>query len=165
MLLAYSILLSPCTATEADDEAFRLQVRPIIRSYIFSNYDRFRDSELTFRDLKEHVAEVLHMTYEELKEDEKSCASRGSASTTHFATLFFCCMRWRASLTHILLARSVGRLAIEDETDFVTNTCNGGGVPFATCKRRVEEHKGGYDSATDSVPYDSQQHNEPKAEL
>ena len=71
----------------------------------------------------------------------------------------------RASLTHILLARSVGRLAIEDETDFVTNTCNGGEVPFATCKRRVEEHKGGYDSATDSVPYDSQQHNEPKAEL
>ena len=71
----------------------------MVRDYLFSNYAQFRASELTFRDLKEHVAEKFSMTYEELKEDEYS-------------------------------------VAIEDETDEVTNACNGGSIPQKECERR-----------------------------
>lgn len=73
-------LLSLVAATEQEESAmdaetaekhlaFRKRVRPIIRDYIFTRYQQFRDSELTFRDIKEHIAQKVGMTYEDLKED------------------------------------------------------------------------------------------------
>ena len=56
-------------AEEFDAEAFREQVRPLIRDYIFGRYQQFRDSELTFRDIKQHIAPKFGMTYAELKAD------------------------------------------------------------------------------------------------
>ena len=79
LLLSLLVALAPTPASTATpdvveaDEAFRVRVKPIVRGYIFDNYERFRNSELTFRDLKEHVAEVLGMSYEDLKADELSC--------------------------------------------------------------------------------------------
>lgn len=55
-----------------DKDAFQRAVRPLIRSFIFSQYDKFASSELTFRHLKTHVAEMLNVPYEMLKNDEIS---------------------------------------------------------------------------------------------
>lgn len=79
-----------------DSEVFRAAVRPLIRSFIFSQYDKFAASQLTFRDLKTHVAQVLEVPYEELKNDETSAV-------------------------------------IEDETDAITNRCNGGKLLRTDC--------------------------------
>ncbi len=80
-LLVTTLLLCACAPLLAEvvdpyedpeTEAFREKVEPLIRTYIFDNYDKFRSSELTFRDLKKHVASKLKMTYEELKDDRLS---------------------------------------------------------------------------------------------
>lgn len=76
-LLCTLALLSAAAGVEeeqTEQEAFRARVEPVIRKFIFERYYRFRASELTFRDLKEHVAEEFGMTYEELKADELSLA-------------------------------------------------------------------------------------------
>ncbi|KAL3921444.1 MAG: hypothetical protein SGPRY_004901, partial [Prymnesium sp.] len=88
LLLALASGVSSQSVTE-DVEAFRKRVRPLIRSFVFSQYHKFAQSELTFRDLKTHVAEALDVPYEELKRDEVSSV-------------------------------------IEDETDKITNRCDGG---------------------------------------
>ena len=62
------------SAEAAEAAAFKERVEPLISDFIFSRYEQFRASELTFRDLKEHVAEALGMTYEALKADHLSLA-------------------------------------------------------------------------------------------
>ena len=64
----------------ADIEAFLLrmlervgeQAVPLIHSFLFSKYDLFASSKLTFRDMKEHLSSELGMPYERLKADELS---------------------------------------------------------------------------------------------
>eukprot|EP00327_Prymnesium_parvum_P028246 CAMPEP_0195570206 /NCGR_PEP_ID=MMETSP0814-20130614/3298_1 /TAXON_ID=97485 /ORGANISM="Prymnesium parvum, Strain Texoma1" /LENGTH=91 /DNA_ID=CAMNT_0040705659 /DNA_START=91 /DNA_END=366 /DNA_ORIENTATION=- len=55
-----------------DTDAFREAVRPLIHEFIFSQYDKFASSQLTFRDLKLHVAAALELPYEQLREDGPS---------------------------------------------------------------------------------------------
>ena len=62
----------PVLLDEEDEKAFRKQVRPLLRDFIFSKYDKFAASELSFRDLKNHLAEKLDMPYEALKSDDTS---------------------------------------------------------------------------------------------
>ena len=69
---------------------FREQVTPVVRDFIFSRYDMFRESELTFRDLKQHVAGELQMTYEELKLDD---FSTNSGTVSELATEPALCMQ------------------------------------------------------------------------
>ena len=52
-----------------DDEIFKSYAAPILREYIFTRYDQYAASELTFKDIKKHLAKKLDMTYEELKMD------------------------------------------------------------------------------------------------
>ena len=75
-LLCTLALLSAAAGAEEEQtqEAFRARVEPVIRKFIFQRYYRFRASELTFRDLKEHVAEEFGMAYEDLQADELSLA-------------------------------------------------------------------------------------------
>lgn len=63
-----------CLAVDpsTDLEGFRKSVRPLVRGYIFGHYQQFASSELTFRDLKTHIAESLSLTYEDLQPDEVS---------------------------------------------------------------------------------------------
>ena len=51
---------------------FREEVEPLIQAYIFSNYESFAKSELTFRTLKNHVVSRTEWTYEELSKDDRS---------------------------------------------------------------------------------------------
>jgi hypothetical protein len=53
-------------------EEFKERAVPLVRRFIFLKYERFRASELTFRHLKQHLADKLGMTYEQLKADEYS---------------------------------------------------------------------------------------------
>ena len=74
-LLALLVLLGGAARGDesiGDIDSFRKQVRPLIRSFIFSQYDKFAASELTFRDLKEHVSQALNVPYDALKADEAS---------------------------------------------------------------------------------------------
>jgi hypothetical protein len=71
-LLALSLASVRADSIVDDIPAFRAAVRPLIREYIFGRYDKFAASELTFRDLKEHVSEVLNVPYDALKADEVS---------------------------------------------------------------------------------------------
>eukprot|EP00966_Prymnesium_polylepis_P042823 995359-Prymnesium_polylepis.1 len=81
LLLSALLLLLTSTSLQAADaapsltddiEAFRKQVRPLVRSFIFQRYEQFSESELTFRDLKTHVSNALGVPYEALKTDEAS---------------------------------------------------------------------------------------------
>ena len=51
---------------------FRAKVVPLIHDYIFLNWDKYRSSEFTFRDLKQFLAKELKVTYEKLKQDKYS---------------------------------------------------------------------------------------------
>ena len=55
-----------------DPEQFKAQAVPLVQSFIFSRYDDFAASKLTFRHLKEHVAAKLQMPYAALKLDALS---------------------------------------------------------------------------------------------
>ena len=57
----------------ADNRAkFEEKTVPLIRSYIFANYHKFAESELTFRHLKAHLTSKLPVSLEELKRDDLS---------------------------------------------------------------------------------------------
>ena len=57
---------------DADVVKFKEQAVPLIHSFLFSKYDLFASSKLTFRDMKEHLSGKLGMPYEQLKADELS---------------------------------------------------------------------------------------------
>ena len=57
---------------EADVAKFKEQAVPLIHSFLFSKYDLFATSKLTFRDMKEFLSGKLEMPYEQLKADELS---------------------------------------------------------------------------------------------
>ena len=42
----------------------------MVQAFIFDNYERFAESDLTFRHLKTHVAERTRYTYQQLGVDE-----------------------------------------------------------------------------------------------
>ena len=73
MMLLLALL---CCAQAAQQpmpiEEFKERAVPLVRRFIFLKYERFRASELTFRHLKQHLADKLGMTYEQLKADEYS---------------------------------------------------------------------------------------------
>lgn len=69
LLMAYSLTSSTLAFEEAE---FTIQVRPLIRCYIFKHYAAFAESELTFRSLKNAIKGPLGMTYDELKGDAVS---------------------------------------------------------------------------------------------
>jgi len=57
-------------APSADEEevgAFKDRAVPIIRKFVFANYERFRTSDLTMRHLKKHLSTELGLTLEQLK--------------------------------------------------------------------------------------------------
>ena len=71
MLWGVLALCSLAASNPADDlEGFRKSVRPLVRDYIFSHYEQFTSSELTFRDLKTFLANSLELTYDDLQPDE-----------------------------------------------------------------------------------------------
>ena len=55
-----------------DVDGFRTRALPLLYAFIFSNYDAYASSKLTFRDMKQHLADQLGMTYELLRTDEYS---------------------------------------------------------------------------------------------
>jgi len=57
---------------DAEVVKFKEQAVPLIHSFLFSKYDLFASSKLTFRDMKEHLSSELGMPYERLKADELS---------------------------------------------------------------------------------------------
>jgi hypothetical protein len=59
-------------ARSAGTRIFERAVVPLIRDYVFAHYDDFAASQLTFRDLKTHLAEAMRVPYEELQSDELS---------------------------------------------------------------------------------------------
>lgn len=148
LALAFLLLCATSAAYEEGeaDPKFKLRVRPLIRDYIFNNYKKFGASELTFRDLKEHVAAELGMTYEMLKADHLSCALAPPFS--HFSFLF--CLRQKTHSRHSMTCVCVMHftffsrsLAIEDETDDVTNTCEAGDMAIDACKQAIGYEEGG----------------------
>eukprot|EP00962_Isochrysis_galbana_P037957 scaffold13369_cov112-Isochrysis_galbana.AAC.3 len=56
----------------AGTRLFERAVVPLVRDYVFAHYGDFAASRLTFRDLKTHLAESMHVPYEELQTDELS---------------------------------------------------------------------------------------------
>jgi len=57
---------------DGDVDGFRTRALPLLYAFIFSNYDAYASSKLTFRDMKQHLADQLGMTYELLRTDEYS---------------------------------------------------------------------------------------------
>jgi hypothetical protein len=55
-----------------DPQVFKKVAVPLLRRFIFSQYDKFAESELTFRHLKTHLSEELGIPYRELKRDDIS---------------------------------------------------------------------------------------------
>ena len=55
IILAATVGAAQADLTE-DLPAFREKVKPMIHRFIFTQYERFAASELTFRHLKQHVA-------------------------------------------------------------------------------------------------------------
>ena len=53
-------------------ERFKAQAVPLIYGFIFSRYEAFGQSKLTFRDLKNFLSKELGLPYEQLKTDELS---------------------------------------------------------------------------------------------
>ena len=80
LLLALLLLREQHVSAEDDDyiepeydmEIFRAEVEPLVRQFIFSKYDRFAASRLTFRHLKQHVAKHTQFSYEDLTRDDRS---------------------------------------------------------------------------------------------
>ena len=64
--------LSKTPLEEGDVEGFRSQALPLLYNYIFSAYDLYASSTLTFRDMKEHLSQQLGIPYELLRTDEYS---------------------------------------------------------------------------------------------
>merc|ERR1712085_182454 len=57
---------------DADVVKFKEQAVPLIHAFLFSKYDLFASSKLTFRDMKEHLSGKLGVPYAQLKTDELS---------------------------------------------------------------------------------------------
>ena len=74
LFLACSLLAAAAADSQLvrEPDEFKRQVVPIIRKFIFSNYEKFSASELTFRHLKTHVSDTLSIPYETLKRDDLS---------------------------------------------------------------------------------------------
>ena len=51
-------------------EDFKARAVPLVRKFIFSNYEKFAESELTFRHLKTHLQETMGIPYETLSKNE-----------------------------------------------------------------------------------------------
>ena len=66
-----------------DPEAFRAVALPLLHKFIFSQYDKFGASELTFRHLKTHLSEQLGIPYEMLKRDDLSEVRRAIRPPSH----------------------------------------------------------------------------------
>lgn len=75
-VVLWILFVCTCKYTAAKDpppiDEFKERAVPLVRRFIFLKYERFRASELTFRHLKQHLADKLGMTYEQLKADEYS---------------------------------------------------------------------------------------------
>ena len=56
----------------ADLMEFKDKALPLLSRYIFRNWRAYAGSKLTFRDMKEHIASKLGLTYELLRTDEYS---------------------------------------------------------------------------------------------
>ena len=66
-------MLLTCNGLEdVSDGTFEKEVAPLVRKYIFSNYEKFAASQLTFRSLKTHISEHTKYSYEQLSEDARS---------------------------------------------------------------------------------------------
>jgi len=55
-----------------DIGAFSTLAVPLVRDFVFDNYEEYAMSKLTFRDMKESLTGPLQMSYEQLKQDELS---------------------------------------------------------------------------------------------
>mmetsp|Transcript_70679 Transcript_70679/g.117412 ORF Transcript_70679/g.117412 Transcript_70679/m.117412 type:complete len:159 (+) Transcript_70679:66-542(+) len=55
-----------------DVKTFQLVAQPLIHKFIFSRYDEFAASKLSFRHLKQHLSTTLGIPYETLARDEIS---------------------------------------------------------------------------------------------
>ena len=68
-MLLLLLLLARTSASRIWDEpeVFREHAMPVIREYIFSRYEQFADSALTFRMLKSHVSKKLNIPADVLK--------------------------------------------------------------------------------------------------
>ena len=80
MMRLYAFLLLTQLATckgggsvhDIFDGTFQQIVDPLVKGYIFDNYEQFAASQLTFRSLKTHLAAHTDYTYEQLSEDSRS---------------------------------------------------------------------------------------------
>ena len=57
---------------EGDIEKFKELTIPLIHTFLFTKYDLFASSKLTFRDMKQFISSKLSMPYEQLRTDEYS---------------------------------------------------------------------------------------------
>lgn len=58
--------------SDADVEKFKGVAVPLIYGFIFSRYDEFAASKLTFRDMKTFISKETGIPYEQLRTDELS---------------------------------------------------------------------------------------------
>ena len=64
------LLLTNTAAQTTDFSTFKAEAPALIHEYIFSHYSDFAESELTFRDLKQHVEKQMRIPYTTLGETE-----------------------------------------------------------------------------------------------
>lgn len=58
--------------SDADVEKFKAVAVPLIYSFLFSKYDDFAASKLTFRDMKTFISQKMGIPYDQLRTDELS---------------------------------------------------------------------------------------------